>query len=208
MILSMCEEVRRPATQVPKAMCAALALNWLCGFVFLIPLMFVLPAITDVISDPYGQPLPFILRSAVGSEGGAFALTLPIIVLGILCGTACTTASSRAIWAFARDGGLPASRLWRKVNTQLGVPLNSMLLCATIEILLGLIYFGSVAAFNAFSNSGVIFLTISYNMPVAVNVMTGRKHLEGGAWNFGKFGLICNYAALGMYEITLRSSAR
>lgn len=197
MILSMCEEVKDPAVQVPKAMCGALALNWLCGFIFLVPLMFVLPELADVIADPNAQPLPFILRSAIGNEGGAFALTIPILVLSILCGTACTVASSRCIWAFARDGAIPGSKLWSKVNPKLDMPLNAMLFCTTIEVLLGLIYFGSAAAFNAFSGSGVIFLTIAYVMPIAVNLFTGRKHLKAGAWNFGIFGLICNVISVG-----------
>jgi amino acid transporter len=197
MILSMCEETRDPATQVPKAMVGALALNWLCGIIFLVPLMFVIPALADVIADPYYQPLPFILRSAIGNEGGAFALCVPILILAILCGTACTVASSRCIWAFSRDGAIPGSKLWSKVNTKLDMPLNAMLFCTIIEVLLGLIYFGSTAAFNAFSGSGVIFLTIAYVIPIAVNLFTGRKHLNGAPWNFGIFGLICNVISVG-----------
>lgn len=199
MILSMCEETQNPAVQVPKAMCGALALNWICGLIFLVPLMFVIPDLADVIADPNAQPLPFILRSAIGNEAGAFCLCVPILVLAIFCGTACTTASSRCIWAFSRDGAIPGSGLWKKVNTKLDMPLNAMLFCTAIEVLLGLLYFGSYAAFNAFSGSGVIFLTIAYVMPIAVNLFTGRKHLKAGAWDFGVFGLICNVIAVGKF---------
>jgi amino acid transporter len=196
MILSMCEEVQEPATQVPKAMCGALILNWLCGIIFLIPLMFVLPDLLDVISDPYGQPLPFILRSAIGNEGGAFALTVPVLVLAIFCGVACTTAASRCVWAFSRDGAIPGSNWWKKVNKGLDVPLNAMMLSMVVQLLLGLIYFGSYAAFNAFSGSGVIFLTISYVMPIFVSLIGGRTHLNEGSWNFGTIGVVCNVIAI------------
>ncbi|KAJ9641679.1 hypothetical protein H2204_002741 [Knufia peltigerae] len=192
MIISMSEEVRDPGRQVPKAMCWALGLNWLCGIIFLLPLMFVLPDLLDVINDPYAQPLPFILRSAIGNEGGAFALTVPIIVLAIFCGTACTTAASRCIWAFSRDGAMPGSGLWKRINPKLDVPFNAMMLSMSVQILLGLIYFGSAAAFNAFSGSGVIFLTISYVMPVIVSLLGGRTHLREGSWDFGKLGAFCN----------------
>lgn len=200
---SMCEEVRDPGAQVPKAMCWALGLSWLCGFIFLIPLMFVLPPILEVISDPYGQPLPFILRSAIGNEGGAFALTIPIIILAVLCGTACTTAASRCVWAFSRDGAIPGSRWWKQVNSKLDVPLNAMLLSMAVQILLGLIYFGSAAAFNAFSGSAVIFLTISYVMPIVVSLLGGRKHLSEGTWEFGMLGIFCNVVTIGMYRDSL-----
>jgi amino acid transporter len=199
----MCEEVQDPANQVPKAMCGALILNWLCGLIFLIPLMFVLPALLDVISDPYGQPLPFILRSAIGNEGGAFALTVPILVLAVFCGVACTTAASRCVWAFSRDGAIPGSKWWKSVNKKLDVPLNAMMLSMVVQLLLGLIYFGSYAAFNAFSGSGVIFLTISYVMPIFVSLVGGRKHLNQGSWNFGTVGIICNVIAIGMLKSRL-----
>lgn len=194
----MSEEVRDPGKQVPKAMCWALGLNWLCGIIFLVPLMFVLPDLLDVINDPYAQPLPFILRSAIGNEGGAFALTVPIIVLAIFCGTACTTAASRCIWAFSRDGAMPGSGLWKQINHRLDVPFNAMMLSMGVQILLGLIYFGSAAAFNAFSGSGVIFLTISYVMPIIVSLIGGRTHLKEGSWDFGKLGAFCNVVTIGI----------
>jgi amino acid transporter len=116
MVISMSEEVERPHTQVPKAMVGATVMNFVIGFVFLVPLTFVLPDISAFLNDPYAQPVPVILRSAVGSEAGAFILSCPLMILGIFCGTACTTATSRSVWAFARDGALPASNWLKKVH--------------------------------------------------------------------------------------------
>lgn len=82
----MCEEVQRPAIQVPVAMIWTILLNLICGFIFLLPLVFVLPDLVSVVNDPAAQPLPFILRDSIGSEGGAFALAFPIIILGFFCG--------------------------------------------------------------------------------------------------------------------------
>ena len=191
----MCEEVRQPATQVPKAMVGTIILDMICGLIFLVPLRFVLPDIQELIA--LAQPFPTILASAIGNEGGAFALTSPIIVLGICCGTGCTTASSRSTWAFARDGVIPGSRWWKKVNTKLDVPLNAMMLCMVVEILLGLTYFGSTAALNGFSGAGVIFLTIARVMPIVCSLATGRKSLKDGAYDFGVFGVFCNVVAMG-----------
>ena len=92
----MCEEVREPATQVPKAMVATVALNTICGLVFLIPLVFVLPKQAMLAALASGQPTPIIIKDAVGSPGAAIALLVPLLVLGLLCGIGCTTAASRA----------------------------------------------------------------------------------------------------------------
>ena len=76
-----------------------------------------------------------------------------------------------------------------------------MMLSMAIQIALGLIYFGSAAAFNAFSGVGVICLTVSYAVPIAVSLFGGRSHLKGAPFNMGALGIFCNVVALGMYKI-------
>lgn len=196
MIISMCEEVRAPSTQVPKAMVGTIVLNFCAGWLFLIALTFVLPDITALINLADGQPMPQIVKSAVGNSGGAFALLIPIMVLALICGTGCTTAASRCTWAFARDGAIPGSRWWKQVHPTLNVPLNAMLLSMAVQIVLGCIYFGSAAAFNAFTGIGVICLTTSYAIPIAASLATGRKVIEGAPFNLGVFGAVANVIAL------------
>lgn len=191
----MCEEVQNPSVQVPKAMVATIFINTLAGLLFIIPLMFVLPDLQEVILS--AQPVPLILKSAVGSSGGAFGLLFPLIILAIICGIGCTTATSRCVWAFARDGAIPGAKWWAKVNTKLDVPLNAMMLSMVIEIILGVIYFGSSAAFNAFSGVGVICLTASYATPIAISLATGRKQVKTGKFYLGKFGTVANVIAIG-----------
>ncbi|OCK87995.1 amino acid transporter [Cenococcum geophilum 1.58] len=196
MIVSMCEEVEHPATQVPKAMVATVIINTIGGLLFLIPLTFVLPNLVDLIAIPSGQPVPTILKSAVGSSGGAIGLLIPLLVLALMCGIGCTTAASRCTWAFARDGAIPGSRWWKQVNKTLDVPLNAMMLSMTVQIILGIIYFGSAAAFNAFSGVGVICLTVSYAAPIAVSLLGGRSHLKNGNFDLGLLGATCNVIAI------------
>ncbi|KAK3303907.1 amino acid/polyamine transporter I [Chaetomium strumarium] len=196
MVISMCEEVQRPATQVPKAMVVTILINTVGGLLFLVPLMFVLPDLAMLVALPSGQPVPTIIKSAVGHSGGAIALLLPLMVLAILCGVACTTAASRCTWAFARDGAIPGSKWWKQVHPTLDLPLNAMMLSMAIQIVLGVIYFGSYTAFNAFSGVGVISLTVSYAAPIAVSMLEGRSQVRGAKFSLGKFGWVANSVAL------------
>lgn len=194
----MCEEVREPAIQVPKAMVGTIVLNFVAGLGFLLPLTFVLPDITMLVNLASGQPAPVILKDALGSSTGAFLLLLPLLILGVICGVGCVTAASRCTWAFARDGGIPGSKWWKTVNATLDIPLNAMMLGMTVEIALGAIYFGSTAAFNAFSGVGVIFLTLSYACPIAVSFFFRRRsEIANARFNLGIIGSICNVVALG-----------
>lgn len=203
MVISMCEEVRHPATQVPKAMVITIVINTIGGLLFLVPLMFVLPDLAMLVALPSGQPVPTIIKSAVGSSGGAIGLLLPLMVLAILCGVACTTAASRCTWAFARDGAIPGSKWWSRVHPKLDLPLNAMMLSMVIQILLGIIYFGSTTAFNAFSGIGVISLTVSYATPIAVSMLEGRAQVKDAKFSLGKIGWFCNIVAMGKSSLLL-----
>lgn len=195
---SMCEEVREPATQVPKAMVMTIFINTFAGLLFMIPLIFVLPDIQVLILS--AQPVPVIIKTAVGNSGGAFALLIPVLVLAFICGIGCTTAASRCVWAFSRDGAIPGSKLWSQVNHKLDVPFNAMMLSMVVQILLGLIYFGSTAAFNAFSGVGVICLTTSYATPIVISMLERRKTVSTAAFQLGKLGWICNIIAVCTYS--------
>lgn len=190
----MCEEVREPATQVPKAMVLTICINTVAGLLFMIPLVFVLPEIQDLIL--LAQPVPAIVKSAVGNSGGAFGLLIPLLVLAIICGIGCTTATSRCIYAFARDGAIPGSKYWKQINHKMDdVPFNAMMLSMVVQIILGVIYFGSTAAFNAFSGVGVIALTASYATPIIVSMIDGRKTVRTASFYLGSLGWFCNIVA-------------
>jgi amino acid transporter len=195
----MCEEVEKPSTQVPKAIVGTVILNTLAGFLFLIPLVFVLPDTRVLNALQSGQPVPAIIKSAIGNSVGSFLLLFPLVVLSLLCVIGCTTAVSRSTWAFARDGGIPGSKWWRVVNNK-GVPFNAMMLGMVVQILLGFIYFGSTTAFNAFTGVGVITLTLSYACPIAVSLVGGRRQVKNGQFNCGTLGLVCNIIALGKFH--------
>jgi choline transport protein len=90
-----------------------------------------------------------------------------VLTLTWACAIGITTTASRMTWSFARDNGLPMSRLLSKVSPRTKVPVWATLAVTAIAALLTLIYIGSSAAFN-----DVISLTItgfygSYLMPAA-----------------------------------------
>lgn len=149
------------------------------------PLTFVLPDIAVFEADSYAQPLPVILRSSIPNEAAAFALTIPLFLLGIICGIGCTTATSRCIWAFARDNAIPGSNWSKKINQKLSAPVNAMVINFGAQALLGLIYFGSTAPFNAFNGVGVIFLNLSYVIPIAISLLHWRRDLVNAPFNLG-----------------------
>ena len=92
------------------------------------------------------------------------------------------TTSSRMVFAFARDGGLPGGELFAKVHEPSSMPFNALCLTTAVTATFGCIFLLSSAAFNAISSASVSALNLSYAMPVAINCMRGRPTQRGGAF--------------------------
>ena len=80
-------------------------------------------------------------------------------------------------YAFARDGGLPFSKIFARVHPKLDVPLESLGFTIVVVVVFGLIFLGSTSAFNAIVSASVVALGLTYGIPVAINVARGRKML-------------------------------
>jgi amino acid transporter len=74
-------------------------------------------------------------------------------------------------------------------------------------VLLGLIFLGSSAAFNAFVGVAVICLGASYAMPVLLSVLDRRREMRDAPYNLGRLGYFINCFAVAwvIFEIALFS---
>ncbi|KAB8068386.1 amino acid/polyamine transporter I [Aspergillus leporis] len=175
-VVHMIEEIPQPSIKGPKVMLICVGIGTFTGSVFLIVLLFVAGDINDVVSSSAGPLLQILLHATKNTAGAICLLMLPLVCLAFATLSVMTT-SSRMIFAFARDGGLPASRFFAHVHGRLGLPLNALGLTTLVVIIFGLIFLGSSSAFNAIISSSVVALDLSYAMPIAVNCIRGRKML-------------------------------
>lgn len=197
MISAMAEKCEQPAVKVPRAISFAVNVEGLAGLLFILPICFTMPPLEEVITAPYGQALPVIFLSVMGSRGGALGLLLLVLVLTMCCSLSITTAASRCTWAFARDDAILLSRLWSRVDDKLGVPKWALVLVTILQMLLGLINLGSSSAFTAFVSVGVMGLEVSYFVPIAVSLWHGPKEVNAAPFNCGRIlGTTVNFVAV------------
>ncbi|CAF2925168.1 unnamed protein product [Rotaria sp. Silwood2] len=180
MVAAMCEEVENPEREVPKAMVLSVVAAGITGVVYLIPILFVMPDVDKLLAVPSNQPIGCLFMVATGSAGGGFGLLLLILGIQFFAGVGSLTVTSRCLYAFSRDGAVPGSRIWAKINKRYDIPLHALLFSTLIQGLLGLIYLGSSAAFNAFTGVATICLSASYASPIAILLLRGR-HLVASA---------------------------
>ncbi|KAF2688763.1 amino acid permease-like protein [Lentithecium fluviatile CBS 122367] len=196
MVAAMCEEVQNPEREVPKAIVLSVAAAGVTGVIYLIPILFVLPDVTLLLEVANGQPIGLLFKTVTGSAGGGFGLLFLILGILFFAGVGALTAASRCTYAFARDGAIPGSRLWKKVDKRFDIPLWALVLSTAVDCLLGLIYFGSTAAFNSFTGVATICLSASYGMPILISVLRGRRAVKNSGFSLGKFGFAINIAML------------
>lgn len=196
LVASMCEEVQDPAREVPRAMVLSVAAAGITGIVYLLPILFVLPDVATLLGVANGQPIGLLFQLVTGSAAGGFGLLFLILGILIFAGTGALTASSRCTYAFARDGAIPGRRLFGSTNEKLGIPLWGLILSTIVDCLLGLIYFGSTAAFNSFTGVATICLSCGYGLPILVSVLRRRELVKSSTYSLGRFGYLINLICL------------
>ena len=111
----MAEEVQDASTVVPWTMLTTILLNGSLGLGMLIAVLFSLGNVQNVLSTPTGYPFIEVFAAGAGLAGGT-TMTIIVVILGIFSGWSLLAAASRQMWAFARDNGLPLSRLLARVS--------------------------------------------------------------------------------------------
>ena len=140
---------------------------------------------THALQSATGVPPVQIWIDAVGQQLGLFVL---FIVIGaqFYCGMSSVTANSRMIYAFARDGAVPASSFWHRINHRTRTPTNSIWLAAVGAFVLGLPYLYSPVAYFAITSIAVIGLYVAYITPVFLRLLAGKR-FEEGPWTLGRW---------------------
>ncbi|KAE8145689.1 amino acid permease [Aspergillus avenaceus] len=195
-------EIPNPSVLGPKIMIGCVGIGTFTGSVFLIVLLFVSGDIYNVIDSAAGCLLQ-IFKDATGNNVGSVCLLMFPLVCTLFAATSIMTTSSRMNYAFARDGGLPASPFFSQVHPKLKVPLNSLYLTLASITVFGLIFLGSSSAFNAIISSSVVMLDIAYGVPIAVNCLRGRNMLPERSFVIpNTLGWIANIIALAYICLT------
>ncbi|MEI7743829.1 MAG: amino acid permease [Chloroflexota bacterium] len=200
----MSEETHNADTAAPKGIIWSVIISVIAGFILLVAMNVgitpdkVFQAADGSAIDGYqhaldsaatlsnaGPPVT-VWMDAVGEAGGLVILFL-VIGAQFYCGMASVTANSRMIYAFARDGAIPGSNFWHKINKRTRTPTNSIWLAAGGAFLLGLPYLFSYTAYAAVTSIAVIGLYVAYVAPVFLRVRAGDK-FQHGPWSLGKWG--------------------
>jgi len=174
------EETMNARVAVPKGIINSIIYSVVFGYIMLCS--FVLAMGDPALAAKDGGNVFFNLLAGLPVPAGLKDLLYVLIVIAnYLCALACVTSTSRMVFAFARDGGLPFSNTLRHVSAKYRTPIGGIWTVVGLAIAATLYS----SAYNALAAGSAVFLYVSYAMPVAAGL-----YAESKGWNdFGPFRL-------------------
>lgn len=181
------EETHDAQVNVPKGMWTAVFWSWVFGLIAVAAYVLTMPSIEDAAAAGWGS---FFYMWGASRMPYALSLFLAIglVVVNYLCALAGLTSCSRMMFAFARDGGLPASGTLSHVSTTYRTPTYSIWVSAVLA-LLSTMY---APYYLVLAVACAVFLYLSMAMPIAAGLFAegGPKWPEKGPFNLGGFSKI------------------
>lgn len=180
------EETRGASRAAANGLWQSIFYSAIGGWILLLSFLF---AATDVDA----------VNTAGGFSGAIFESALTpfffkaVIIISTIgqffCGMSCVTSMSRMTYAFSRDGAVPGSRLWSKVDRN-GTPVNAIIAGTVAGGLLTLpaLYkspAGVPVAFYAVVSVCVIGLYLAFAIPIYLRLRMGNRFVPG-PWTLGR----------------------
>lgn len=201
------EETVNARDTVHKGMLHSVFWSLVFGFALILAMIMAIPDVPAQAAMGWSSFNNLFIAAILGSTLGKLML-IGIIISNFLCALAAVTSTSRMIYAFARDGGLPFSELLKSVSPTYRTPTGAIWMTAILcSILTALTT--PIGAFAALSTGSAMYLYISYAMPIIAGAFArGGKWKEKGSFDMG--GLYTVFAivtAIGTVIVTVAGHA-
>lgn len=163
------EETIDAARTVPKGMTHSVLWSGVFGWVMLCAIILAAPDLAEAAGK--GGSSFFFIMDQVLPAPLKIALFVVIFLGQYLCGLATVTSSSRMVFAFARDGGLPFSSYLRKIDPKYRTPVFAL----WSVVILSVAFTVYTPVYTTIAAVCTMFLYISYLLPVAAGLIAYRR---------------------------------
>jgi amino acid transporter len=191
----MTEETHNAAISGPRGIVWSIVVSLFAGWVLLIGVTSAITQSNYTNEFLAGGAAPGVIFLDALGKGWTTFLLLIVIGAQFYCGMSSVTANSRMIYAFSRDGAVPGSQFWHKINARTRTPTNSIWFAAVGAFVLGLPYLWNPTAYAAVVSIAVIGLYIAYGIPILLRRLAGAK-FQAGPWQLGQWSAPIGWIAV------------
>jgi amino acid transporter len=201
------EETKDARVRAPWGIYLSVMVSGIFGYIMLAFVTLAIQNLDKVAAAD--NPFIAILQTALGERSGNIVLATVTLAMWF-CGLSCVTSTSRMIFAFSRDGGLPGSRLWGAISARFRTPAAAVWLASVSAFLLPCVVYILVllrpkslnftSLYPAVTGIGTIGLYLSYGIPVLLKLIATKQgrwqQYADAPWSLGKWSGIVNCIAL------------
>jgi amino acid transporter len=186
------EETHDAQINVPKGMWTSVFYSWVFGLVMVAAFVLTMPSIKDGAAAGFNSFF-YMWEASLMPFSLKLLLAIGFVIVNYICALAGLTSTSRMMYAFARDGGLPASHFFAHISTEYRTPTYAIwtgAILAFVTSLTGIIGTSlglqGVDIFLVLATGCAVFLYISYAIPVIAGYFAeGKSWTEKGPFNLG-----------------------
>ncbi|KUJ13411.1 choline transport protein [Mollisia scopiformis] len=225
-VIHMAEETRNAAKVSPKSMFISITFNGVLGLAALIATTLCADDLDAALNSPIGIPFIAIFLQTTQSVAGSMIMSVILLLMQVFAAIGIMAATSRMLWAFARDRGVPGWRTLIKVDGKNHIPMNAIGVTVAISCLLALLNLAGPIVFNDIVSLTVSSLLLSYfivcalllwrrctrymsyNTPVSQQIIIGDENsvpeLNWGPWHLrGAVGTFINFMSCAFLAVTV-----
>ena len=177
------EETQDAQVNVPKGMWTAVFWSWVFGLVAVAAYVLTMPSLEEAAAAGWSSFF-YMWGASRMPSWLSIALAAGLVIVNYICALAGLTSTSRMMYAFSRDDGIPFfSKTLAYVSTQYRTPTYAIWVSAALA-LLSTVY---APYYLVLAVACAVFLYLSMVMPIAAGFLAegGPKWKEKGPFNLG-----------------------
>jgi amino acid transporter len=203
------EETHDAQVNVPRGMWTSVFYSWIFGLALVAAFVLTMPDLDAAAGSGFGAWFSHVWGASLMPVALKMILAVGIFLVNYACGLACVTSASRMMYAFARDGGLPASGFLSHISTSTRTPTYAIWVSSILALItsytgnIGKAFGLQVDIFLVLATACAVFLYISYIIPVVAGIFAeGKTWKEKGPFNLGAWSKpIAVVASIGVFAL-------
>lgn len=116
LIFNLAEEVEDAGLTIPKALMWSIYLNGAMGLLMAVTMCYCLGDLSEIIDTPTGYPFIQVFYNSTNRLAATNVMVTIMIITLTACRISEVATSSRQLWSFARDKGVPFSDFFAYVG--------------------------------------------------------------------------------------------
>jgi amino acid transporter len=190
------EETPNPGLAIPRAMRMTIYVGMAAAAFVCLAFILAQPDIAAVIAGKNATPVESVLLNVFGATGSKFVVAV-VMVSFMSCILSLQAATSRLVFAYARDKMIAGSGYFSAISPHTHVPVRALVLSGIVAaaiICLGLFFQNAIATIV---NSAIIGIYAAFQM-IVLGALAARLRgwTPAGQFTLGRWGLPVNVVAL------------